>query len=240
MKLRMGRSPLVILFLAAAFLAGCAQVKRQAFNAAAAPHMKNVVVTHAQNQDEYHINILGHPGMSFGLVGGLVAAADMQAKTTQLTKAVDPKETRVQERFGQKLAERLKTAGYDTQLVVLPKDTKEEQAFALTKQKQGGDAALLVELYAGYWAAGPSTDYFPRLMARVKAVDVKSDKVLYEDTLTYGYAMPQADTVHFASEPTYRFKTIDELVSDPAKTRQGLYVGLDALAQQIVNDLKKQ
>jgi hypothetical protein len=240
MQATKGRSALFILVLGVAFLAGCAQVKRQAFNGAAASHVKNVVVTQSQNQDEYYINILGHPGMSFGLIGGLIAAADMQAKTTRLTQAVDATETRVQERFGQKLAERLKAAGYTTQLLVLPKDAKEPQALALTKQQSGGDAALFVELHAGYWAAGPTTDYFPRLVARVKAVDVKSDKVLYEETLTYGYAMPQADTVHLASEATYRFKDIDALIADPTKTRQGLYAGLDAMADQIVRDLKKQ
>jgi hypothetical protein len=239
-KSRIGRAPLFIMFLAVALLTGCASVKRQAFNAAAATHVKTVVVTQVPNQDEYYVNILGHPGMSFGLIGGLVAAADMQAKTTQLTKAVNPAETRLQERFGEKLAERLKAAGYDTQFLVLPKNARENEALALTRQKPAGDAALIVEVSGGYWAAGPTTDYFPRVVAHVKAVETKSDKVLYEDTITYGYATPQADTVHLASDAAYRFKNIDALVADPAKTRQGLYAGLDAMAQQIVNDLRRQ
>lgn len=230
---------LMAAIVAAAVLSGCATVQRQAFNASAATHVKNVVITQPVNQEEYYINILGHPGMGFGLIGGLIAAADMQAKTTQLTKAIDVKETRLQERFGQKLSEKLKAAGYEPQVVVIPKDTKEDQALVLAKQKPGGDATLYVEMSAGYWAAGPSTDYFPRVVAKVKAVDVKSDKVLYEDTISYGYATPQAQTVHLASEPAYRFKSIDELVADPVKTRQGLYAGLDALAQQIVTDLRK-
>ena len=240
MKVLSGRSPLFALLLAVSFLAGCAQVPRQAFNAAAAPHVKNLVITQPANQDEYYINILGHPGMSFGLIGGLVAAADMQMKTTQLTKAIGAGETRLQERFGQRLAEKLKAFGYESRVVVLPKDTKLEQALVLAKQQQGGDAALLVEVSGGYWAAGPTTDYFPRVVAKVKAVDAKSEKVLYEDTISYGYAMPQAQTVHLASDPTYRFKNMDDLVGDPVKTRQGLYIGLDALAQQIASDLKKQ
>lgn len=233
------RTPLVAILLFVVLLAGCATVQRQAFNAAAATHVKNVVVTQVQNQDEYYINILGHPGMSFGLVGGLIAAADMQMKTTQLTKAIDAKETRLQERFSEKLAKQLKAAGYEPQIVVLPKDAKGDQALTLGKQGAGGDAVLLVEMSAGYWAAGPASDYFPRVVARVKAVDAKTDKTLYEDTISYGYAMPQAQTVHLASDAAYRFKDMDALVADPGKTRQGLYLGLDALAQQIVSDLKK-
>jgi len=240
MNFRFGRAPLVILAATAALLAGCAQVPRQAFNAAAAGHVHKVVVTQAQNQDEYDVNMVGHPGVSFGLIGGLIAAADLQSKTNDLTKSIDPKETRLQERFGEKLAAQLKAAGYDTEVVVLPKDTKEEQALSLAKQRAGCDAVLFVEMRAGYWAAGPATDYFPRIIAKVKEVDSKSDKVLYEDTITYGYAMPRVQTVHLASAPAYRFKDVGELVASPAKTREGLYLGVDAITQQIVADLKKQ
>jgi hypothetical protein len=233
------RMPLFIFVAGAALLAGCAQVPRQAFNAAAATHIKKVVVTHAPNQDHYQINIVGHPGMSFGLVGGLVAAADMHSKGSQLTKAIDPGETRVQERFGQTLSARLKSAGFEPEIVVLPRETQEADALALAKQRNPNDAVLLVDVSAGYWAAGPSSDYFPRLVAKVKAVDTKTEKILYEDTISYGYAMPQAQTVHLASEPTYRFRNMEELVVDPGRTRAGLYAGVEAVAQQIALDLKR-
>lgn len=234
-----GRARLGVLLLAAAFLSGCATIKRQAFNAAAAGHVKTIVIAQAENQSEYTAFVLGHPGMSFGLIGGLVAAADMQMKTNKLTAAINPKEARLQERFTERLTAKLAQAGYETVHVVLPKDTKPEQAAAIAKQSKPGDAVLVVALNGAYWAAGPTSDYFPRLIAQVRKVDVKTDKLLYEDTITYGYAQPQLESVHLASEPTYRFANIDVLVADPVKTRQGLYAGLDAVADQIVRDLKK-
>jgi hypothetical protein len=220
-------------------LAGCAPMPRQAFNAQAAAHVKKVIVARAENQVEYPVQIIGHPGMSFGLIGGLVAAADMQVKSGKLTAAIDVKETRVQERFAVRLKERLDKAGYETVVVTLPKGTSIDQGLAQARQKASGDAVVVVDLYAGYWAAGPSSDYFPRMVAKVKTFDARSDKVLYEDSISYGYAMPQAQTVHLASEPRYRFASIDTLVADPVLTRQGLYVGVDALVEQIVNDLRK-
>ena len=224
----------------AALLAGCAQpLKKQAFNREAAKHINTVVLTRAENQEEYQAFMLGHPGMGFGLIGGLVAAADMQSKTNKLTAAVNPKEVRLQERFSEKLKESLAKVGYQAAVVVLPKDTKEDQALAAAKAKASADAVLYVELYGGYWAAGPASDYFPRMAAKVRTFDAKTEKVLYEDTITYGYAMPQAQTVHLASDPSYRFANIDVLVADPARTRQGLYMGIDALAEQIVADLRK-
>jgi hypothetical protein len=238
MEWNVGRRAALVV-MSVAFLAGCAQVPRQAFNAQAAAHVKTIVVARAENQIEYPVQIIGHPGMSFGLIGGLVAAADMQVKSGKLTSAIDVKETRVQERFADKLKARLNKAGYETVVVVLPKGTTLDQGLAQAKLKARGDAVVVVELYAGYWAAGPSTDYFPRMVAKVKTFDAKSDKVLYEDSISYGYAMPQAQTVHLASEPAYRFGSIDTLVADPVKTRQGLYVGVDALVEQIANDLRK-
>jgi hypothetical protein len=238
MEWTMGRRAAMVL-VSVGLLAGCAQVPRQAFNAQAAAHVKKLVVAHPENQVEYPVQIIGHPGHSFGLIGGLVAAADMQAKSTKLTTAIDAKETRVQERFAERLKDRLNKAGYEAVVVTLPKGTTVDQGLAQAKLKASGDAIVVVDLYAGYWAAGPSTDYFPRMVAKVKTFDAKSDKVLYEDSISYGYAMPQAQTVHLASEPSYRFASIDTLVADPAKARQGLYVGADALAAQIVSDLRK-
>lgn len=224
-----------------AMLAACVQApKKQAFNHEAAAHIKTVAIAQTPNQDAYDVVILGHPGMSFGLIGGLVAAADMASKTTDLNKAIDPAETRLQERFSAKLSESLSKAGYTANIVMLPKDTKEDQVLPLLKQQgKDADAVLRINLTGAYWAAGPSTDYFPRLEAKVAALESSSGNVLYEDTISYGYAMPNAQTVHLASDAKYRFRDMGSLTKDPVTTRDGLYSGLDAIVAQIVADLKK-
>jgi hypothetical protein len=222
-----------------AVLVGCAQApKKQAFNREAASHIKTVLITQAPNQTSYEAAILGHPGMSFGLIGGLVAAADMQNKSTKLTTAIDPSETRLQERFCAKLKEALTVAGYTPTVVLVDKDAKGDKAIDQAKAKASGDAILNIELIGSYWAAGPSTDYFPRVFAGVKEVDA-SGAVLYQDIISFGYVTPQAQTIHLASDPQYRFASIDALTADPAKTREGLYSGIDAIVGQIVADLKK-
>jgi hypothetical protein len=223
-----------------AIMAGCAvqPLPRQAFNAAAASHVKTIVVTQSPNQDSYEAAVLGHPGMSFGLIGGLVAAADISAKSEKLTKAIGATETKLQERMANRLAERLREQGYEVHVASVPKDAKEDQAFASARQGRSSDAVLLVNVVGAYWAAGPSTDYFPRLLVKVKELDT-SGKTLYEDTFTYGYAMANAQTVHLASDPKYRFKDIDTLIADPDTTRNGLFEGVDAVSAQVATDLKK-
>ena len=73
----------------------------------------------------------------------------------------------------------------------------------------------------------------------VKKVNLKSSDILYQDAFSYGYTTPQMKSVHFASDSIYRFSNIDTLTSDPAKTRQGLLQGIDAIAAQIAADLKR-
>jgi hypothetical protein len=226
--------------LAIAMLLGaCAQVPKQAFNREAATHVHNIVVTQNPNQTSYEAAILGHPGMSFGLIGGLVAAADIQYKSGKLTSAIDPAETRLQERFTSKLTEGLTRAGYQSTVVVLPVGMKDIDVVAYAKDKAKGDAVLVVYLFGGYWAAGPSTDYQPRLSASVKLVDLYSGTILYQDVISYGYAPAQSKTIHFASDAKYRFADIGVLTSDPALTRDGLFDGLDPVANQVADDIKR-
>jgi hypothetical protein len=235
------RSAKIWLGLAAVVLAsGCAQMPKQAFNREAATHVHKLVVARQANQDAYEANVLGHPGMSFGLIGGLVAAADMAAKSSQLTKAIDPAETRLQDRFTDRLVESLQRAGYATVVLVVPSGTKEVDLLSfVAKQNTQADAVVAVNLYGGYWAAGPSTDYQPRLAAAVKVSDLRTSSVLYQDTITYGYPLAGSKTIHFASDAKYRFASIGSLTSDAALTRAGLLDGIGVVAEQIATDLKR-
>lgn len=227
--------------IALVVVTGCAQQpKKLAFNKVGAQHIKTVVVTRSPNQETYEAAVLGHPGMSFGLVGGLIAAADIQAKSNRLTAAIDAAETRLQERTASLLSDAMAKAGYDTKIVPVTKRAGLDQA-ALEIVNSGvqTDSVLLVETVGSYLAAGPSTDYFPFVVVRVRSVDSKSGKTLYEDTLTYGYAMSNTQTVHFASDATYRFRSIEALTADPKKTRQGLYAGVEAIVAQIAQDMAR-
>lgn len=221
-------------------LAGCAPLPKQAYNREASDQIKTLVLAQAPNQTSYEAAVIGHPASSFGLIGGLIAAADIQYKSGKLTDAVNAAETRLQDRFSAKLAEMLTQAGYEPTVFVVPAGTKDNQIVDLAKRQKSCDAVVTVMLVGGYWAAGASTDYVPRLFARVRAVDAKSDKTLYEDTFTYGYTMPQAQTVHTPSDPQYRFADIDALVADPAKARRGWYEGVDAIVAHIAEDLKRK
>lgn len=230
----------ILIFLAVA-LVGCAQApKKQAYNHAAANHIKQIVIVNDPDQDRYEATMLAHPAMAFGLIGGAVAAADMHGKGTRLTDALVPSQTRLQQRLGDVLSQALGGIGYESALFVLPKDTKEDDMFMVARTKgPAGDAVLTLRLTGAYISAGPSSDYLPHLRLRAVLVEANTGKVLYEDLLTYGQAIPATPSVHFASDDSYRFDNIDALVADPAKARKGLVVGLKIMAGQLAADLKR-
>lgn len=222
-----------------ALLVGCVNIPRQAFNKEASQGIKSLAVTEHTKDEEFGIMIVAHPGASFGLIGGLVAAADMTAKAQKLTQALDPRKTRVQQRLSAQLAASLAKAGYSTEVVTFDAPKAEAELLPAVRAKANTDAVLAVSVAAQYIAAGPTSHYLPYVVAKVKTFEAKSGSVLYEDTISYGYTFQQAQTVHLASDSRYRFKDIDELVAKADTAREGLMAGVDAIVTQIAADLKR-
>lgn len=234
------RTVLATALVAAAVLsAGCANVQKKAFNKEAAAHVQRVAVAEQSGKESYSINIVAHPGVNFGLIGGLVAAADLSSKSDTLTAALDPQQTAIRQRITRKLADSLQTNGYETKVMTLAEGVEAKRAFESVRSNLKEDALVSLDVQAGYVAAGPGSDYLPYMRVEVLQTDVKSGDVLYQDTITYGYTFENAKTVHLTSSPQYRFKDMDDLKARTALVREGLYAGLDLIVAQISSDLKR-
>lgn len=220
-------------------LGGCANVQKKAYNKEAATHVQRVAVAEQAGKESYTINIIAHPGMNFGLLGGLVAAADLSSKSDTLTTALDPQQTALRQRMSKKLADSLKTNGYETNVMALAEGVEAKKAFDSVRSALKDDALVSMDVQAGYVAAGPASDYLPFLRVEVLHTDAKSGDVLYQDTITYGYTFENAKTVHLSSAPQYRFKDMDDLKLRTDLAREGLYAGLDLIVAQISADLKR-
>lgn len=220
-------------------LVGCATVEKQAFNKEVATNIKTIAVTERTGEETYNVNIVAHPGVNFGLIGGIIAATDLHSKSTKLTAVLDPTQTRLQQMLAKKLAESLSAVGYQTQVVPVVKTVEDKDVLDTVRSNINADALLTVSVEGQYVAAGPTSDYFPYVKVRVLSTDVKTGQKLYQDTITYGYNFPSTKTVHLPGNVEGRFKDIDALVADPDKARKQLYMGIEAIAAQIVADLKR-
>lgn len=225
--------------VAAAVLAGCANTPRKAYNREGSTHVKALAVAERANKETYSINIVAHPGVNFGLIGGLVAAADLSNKSDKLTAALDPSQTSIQKRLAAKVAESLGGAGYQASVVPVVAGVAEGQAFDSVRANLGADALLDLDISGGYVAAGPSSDYLPFIRVTAINKDKRSGDTLYQDRITYGYLYQGQESVHLESDSQYRFKNIDDLVARSALARQGLLAGVDLIAAQLAADLKR-
>jgi hypothetical protein len=149
-------------------------------------------------------------------------------------------QTRLQDHLSSLLKEGLSAQGYDVQIVVLPADMDADKAVAHVKAGNKTDAVLVVQALGGFWAAGPTTDYQPRITARFRAVRLDTGATVYEDTITYGYDTNQKDVVHIPADPRYRFKDMDALVGNVPLARESLREGLRLISVQVLSDVQRR
>ena len=78
-----------ILIITALFIiTGCASVPKQAFNSEANANLQQIAVANPPAVDQVEVRILTHPGQSFGLIGAMVAEADMAAKAGRYNESL--------------------------------------------------------------------------------------------------------------------------------------------------------
>jgi hypothetical protein len=230
-------------------LAGCAQpARKQAYDAELGSHIRTVLLAQAPNQERFIVerDWFIPPG-GLGAVFLLAAMADMGISTERVTAALDPGQTRLQDRFSEMLRDGLNAQGYETRIAVLPMAVEPDDLLPALRQHGAADAALVVTLKgcvgwprtAGTPAQDPPPmDFFPLLTVTAKALDLGSGAVLYEDRFVYGRADLHEGGVYFPVDPKYGFASVGELVAEPTRLREGWWAGMRVIADKILTDLQ--
>lgn len=228
------------LLLVATLMTGCAtKFERQAFNSEASSNIKKIVVNQWNEQEEYPVYIVNHPGNSFGLIGAIASASDRTTKTKKVNDLLEPSKTKVTAAFYEKAVPALKSSGYDITAVSVKRTDKPDDVKASLKKPQGQDANLAIDLLSSYLAAGASTDYFPSVVMVAELTDAKTQTLLYREAYHYGYNNGNKEVVHIDAAAECKFKDIDALTANMDITRKCLMDSIDVLVKQLVSDLKK-
>lgn len=223
-----------------ALLVGCGAIPKQDFNAAANTHVKKIAVVTGTEPDEYMVQLVHHPGGSFGLIGGMVAAADMASKSSTFTSAAQPNMPELFSVIEQELAA-LETDGrYDLEIAGLRKGDNSKFLDDYKTFVGEADAVLDIRLkIVGYRALYPTSPYVPTVMATSQLVDVKTNQVLYEATLHYGEPWIKRDgLVQIDNDSAYAFSDFNALTHDVDKASEGMVAGAKAVAHRIRKDLQ--
>jgi hypothetical protein len=238
--LALNRLACIFVLSASVLATGCAtKFEKQSFNSEASANIKKITVPHWNDQDEYKAIVVNHPGLSFGLIGAAIAAADTATKTKQFNAVLNPDKTRLTEAFYGKALPSLKQLGYDVIAVPAKRIDKSEDVKESVRKAQGQDASLLLDFNAAYLAAGASTDYYPSVTLVAELTDTKSQATLYREAYHYGYNNGDKNVVHLEAAADCKFQDITALTADIEKTRVCLTASIDILVEQIVADLKK-
>lgn len=225
---------LFLLFVLTLAVSGCASTPKQSFNAAANTHIKQVAVITPPAIDEVQVMMLAHPGTSFGLVGGLIAAADMQAKTSSYNKALGSTKPDWSAYAQQQMTAELQKVGYKVETLNVRQ--KSDKEYLAKYPASNADAFLDYYLKLAHLAAGPTTNYVPTSSMNVRLVDAKTQKVLYEEELAAGLANNKA-AVNFPASKEY--KDSPTLNAHARESTEALNQGINQITQRVASDLKK-
>lgn len=186
----------------------------------------------------------GHGGFLFGFVGGLIAAADINSKQEQLSKAYKDIGVSVSSELAQKISDRLHQLGFDARVEDGPwEEVDGKYLLSFKKINSDADAVMVVSPTAmGFIstgvAGGYNNDYLPTIAAVVVVFGKDREKPIYRGYHVTGVRL-KAEGWQY-SPPATTFPDFDSLYTDPRTSSASLVQAADKIADSIASDLRRQ
>jgi hypothetical protein len=158
-------------------------------------------------------------------------ASGDRAKTNKLDDLL--KAGRLQRRLQPVMQRKLESAGYTVSIETVDRKSPwrwRRMRVALQVRSSTPDLARWV----CQWSI-TDQDFRPAIKVDVQVTS--KGRTLYSQALMYGYHNPFMKGTDLAAPKDYYFDGYDKLVSDPAKLRKGLDLGIDAIAMHVVTRL---
>lgn len=219
-------------------LAGCATAHKQAFNRTANQDIKTIAMLEPAYSGEYVVANLGHPGMAFGLIGGLVAVADIKSKTNYFNELMKAQNFRIVDEFKDSLTQELQNVGYTVKLLKVERE-KPKFLDSYDSLDKDVDAYLDLGFGAGYFSASATDDYIPTVRSGARLVRRGSNDIIYQDIVSYGYEMRAVEAVSIPADKEYCFRNYDALIKEPDRAIDGMRKGVPLVTKRIAQDLAK-
>jgi hypothetical protein len=220
---------------------------RQAYNREANSQTKSISVLPAR-ASEPQVLIMNNPGAQFGLIGALVAEANLAGKRqklrTQLTEAGFDQDAYLREVLGSALEKRGYTVAWPERQVEEPNQKVKRDQWGLRKAyAASSEPQMQLDInygFIGYAAAGASKSapYRPTVVvsARMKGADGKS--TLFTDMFVYNNVFPALnDAVMIEPDSRFVYPDFDDLDAANAQSADGLRAAIAALADKIAERL---
>ncbi len=229
----------VVLGVVVLMFSGCTKLPNLDYNAQMNRDIHTIAIIPPKKIEDIGVFYFNHPGESFGLIGGLAAAAEFSSKKTTYNNLIKSEKFDPDRYFTQKLADYLKDEGYSVHL--LPYDKRRDNDYMKKYPNINTDAFLdVVILDLGYIAGSPSSSYKPTVRAKVKMLKRKNQTTLYEKYIGAGENFALSEEADYAGDDTtHHYKDFDTLKKHAQESVEGIKKALDMLARHIADALKK-
>ncbi|MGZ5685651.1 MAG: hypothetical protein ACXWG9_16120 [Usitatibacter sp.] len=229
-----------ILLVAAAMLAACGAMPKIDGDPAKLSGIRSITVIRAPEPQTYTMLNLSHPGMAFGLIGGLVAASDAEDKAKMLSKAYHKQGRAIAASLAAKVADALKRDGYETRTEDgnwVEKDGKRTLEFAAIRSD--ADAVLVVTpAIIGFVAPRMGADYYPTITVGATLLGKDRKEKIYVGFHASGWEMTREGWHNTAAAVTY--PNFTDLMRDTRASAASLDAAAEAIAATIAADLKRK
>lgn len=218
---------------------------KQAYNREANSAIKRIDVLPVRNT-EVHVDILNHPGYSFGLIGLAIEEANMAPKRNWVQALVKDGQFDHVAIFRERFTKDMAAKGYE---LIWPEPVVEDPKKEAPRADYGyrksygsatDDAQLDLNIgYFGYAAAGTSDSapYRPTAIVTAKLLSRDGKTVLMADQIIYNPVFPKSEqAITINADPAYAYPEFDALKSVGPKALEGLRGALESTA----NELAKQ
>jgi hypothetical protein len=218
---------------------GCVKTPNINFNAQMHKNIKNIAIIPPKKVKELTIFYFNHPGMNFGLVGGVMAAAEFNSKTSTYNKLIAPIKFDANHYFLSKLTSYLKEEKYN--VILLPVDEKRKNEYLKEYPDVPTDAYLDIVLgQIGYIAGSPTATYKPTVKVTARLVKKVDKTILYDKYLATGENFALAEEVDYLGCDTKDcHKDFDTLKTNAKMSVEGIQKALDKVAKRLALSLKK-
>ena len=223
--------------VALAMLAGCGAMPKVDSDRTRLSTIHTVAVIRAPEPKTYTILNMSHPGMMFGLIGGIAAEMDAQSKQETLSKAYREQGVHVTTSLAESIANRLKAAGYDARAEDGPWVEKEgKQTLEFEAIRSDADAVLVAApALVGFVAPHMGSDYYPTITAVATVLGKDRKQKLYVGYHASGWQMTREGWRNSPAAVTY--PNFSDIMADTKASAASLDAAAAAIAASIVQDL---
>jgi len=229
----------------AVFATGCVSMPdQQAFNREAHANVKNVAVLETW-PTRTSVFMLHHPGASFGLIGGLIAAGDQASKEKRFRELMEKAGFDPLAYFKERLDHHMSARGYTLRWPESQTQTGkvDRGSFGLRKHYKGQldvDAQMDVNFgFVGYAAAGAgkNSPYRPTVTVGVRLVSPDGKQNYFTDYFAYNNLFNLQKAVALNADEAFSYPSFDDLESAGTTSVDGVKQAIDAVAAEIAKQL---